>query len=275
MELSKKRHWSVRIIEGIAFIVLILILYYTLIKERETKEYPGFRESQFSSELAYADSLLKAADLLESEDRYNAAKETAGKAVGIYTEVLEEVSSTLEDASPGIDPVHYSYLKHMEGLYSYKLYKAGDREHKELLNKAIISMKEALQFIDRDTNPVNYVKINFDLGIARSMGRKAFESIPYYKEALKYANKEEDPVKYADIQFRTGLAIYWHPQGIYEEAIPHYEEALKVYTPDIYPIKHAETIFELCKIFYKPASNALRDQNIPEKDRIRFVEYFT
>ncbi|MFC1724704.1 hypothetical protein ACFL4T_03685, partial [candidate division KSB1 bacterium] len=129
----------------------------------------------------------------------------------------------------------YGYLKHMEGLYSYKLYKAGDRKHKELLNKAIISMKEALQFVEEETNPVKYAQINYDIGNAYFTGGRIIECLPFYEEALKFISQEKEQKKYADIHYRLGLAFFLHPRVKLEEAIIHYKEAIKVYTPNTYP----------------------------------------
>jgi len=129
---------------------------------------------------------------------------------------------------------------------------AYQRNPREALRKAIAAYGEALRFRTPDVAPLDYVRIQNNLGLAywrlsehEDPVGSLRKAIAAYGEALCFCKPDVAPLDYAETQNNLGLAYrrlseHEDPVGNLRKAIVAYGEALRFRTPDVAPLAYAE-----------------------------------
>lgn len=174
---------------------------------------------------------------------------------------------------------------------------AGNRA--ENLEKAITSFEQALQVRTRESNPIDWVMTQNNLGAAynyRVFGESAEnqeKAITSFESALQVITPDAFPRLWASTQNNLGVMYVHRISGESAEnqkkAITSFESALQVYTPETLPILWAETQMNLGTAYHTRISGSEKTENsekaieayeqalkvfTPEADPIKCLETF-
>jgi len=140
---------------------------------------------------------------------------------------------------------------------------AYQRNPREALRKAIAAYGEALRFRTPDVAPLDYVRIQNNLGLAywrlsehEDPVGSLRKAIAAYGEALCFCKPDVAPLDYAETQNNLGLAYrrlseHEDAVGNLRKAIVAYGEALRFRTPDVAPLAYARTQHNLGLAYWR------------------------
>ena len=273
-----KRHWSIRILEGVLFVFLIIVLFYTVF-QKNSKKGDTFDESEYADGIFYADSLLKASHNKAITGDFDEAKKMNEEAAQFYKKSLEQLSMVLQNISVDNDPRQYIRMKDREASYNFKLF-LGTYENK-YSNKAILAYKEVLQHTDKDKYPSKYANLQYQLGNCYMFWQnddkeeRFGNAVKAYLEAGKVLPKETDLAKYGQIFYNLGYAYSLladkNDADYLLKSLNAYQTALEIFTTDSFPERYATIKYRQGFLYYRLSKLREQKDNL-QKALIEFEE---
>lgn len=264
-----KRHWSIRILEGVIFVFLIVVLFYFVFQKYANKG-GRFDESEYADGIFYADSLLKASQNKIVSGNLKEAEKMNEKATEFYRKSLEKVGKKLQLMTGEYDTLIYNRLKETEASYNFKLF-LGTYENK-YLNKSILIYKEILDSQKIKENPEGYGNIQFNLGNSymfwqnENREERFGNAVKSYLEAAKYFSKEIHPPTYGQIYYNLGYAYSVLEEKDNSEnlikSLNAYGESLNVFSIKFIPERYGTVKYRRGTLFYRLSKLKDRKENL-------------